>query len=134
VRPPEADPARLPSLDGLDGLDEGELENLALDLLDRSGLLPSGTRTEMRARMRVFAANTRAYVSHRPRPFSGRTVLIRAAGTVETDDSAAWRAVAPRLEVVTVPGDHYTLLQVPHLDALTAALRDSLHGEQKEGS
>ncbi len=131
VRPPEADPARLPSLDGLD---EGELEDLALDLLDRSGLLPSGTRTEMRARMRVFAANTRAYVSHRPQPFSGRTVLIRAAGTVETADPAAWRAVAPRLEVVTVPGDHYTLLQVPHLDALTAALRDSLRGEQKEGS
>jgi amino acid adenylation domain-containing protein len=124
VRPPTVDPA------SLRGLDDEELEELALDVMEGSDLLTSGTRGEMRERIRVFAANTRAYLSHQPQRFSGRTVLIRAADTAKTTDPAPWRAVAPRLDIVTVPGNHYTMLQAPHLDALATALHDITHTER----
>nr|WP_281390543.1 amino acid adenylation domain-containing protein [Sphaerisporangium rubeum] len=119
VRPPDLDP------ESFRHLARDALEEQALAVLDRAGLVPDGTHDELRTRMRLFAGNTRAMFTHRPRRFPGRLVLISAAASTATD-VAAWRHLSPEFEHRTVPGDHYSMLQPPHLEELAAVLRDCL--------
>jgi amino acid adenylation domain-containing protein len=116
-------------LDAAGGLGGRDLEDLALDVLARAGLAPSDSHEDLRTRMRVFAGNVRHHAGHRPRPFDGPLLLVTAQGNPETADAAArWRAVAPHLEHVAVPGDHYSVLRPPHVDAVAAAVRRRLGG------
>ncbi|MGC5016361.1 alpha/beta fold hydrolase, partial [Streptosporangium sp. DT93] len=119
VRPPDVDPEPFRHL-AWDALEER-----ALAVLDDAGLLLSGTRDELRTRMRVFGTNTRAALSYRQREYPGRLVLISAAGHAAAD-LARWRALSPAFEHRTVSGDHYSMLQPPHLNELAGVLRDCL--------
>ncbi|MEH1030101.1 amino acid adenylation domain-containing protein, partial [Micromonospora profundi] len=111
----------------LEGLDRDALEEAALDVLDKAGLVPDGLRDEVRLRMRAFSTNVAALHAHRPRRYDGPVTLIRTAdGADRADDDATWQALCPRLGRRTVPGDHYTMLRPPHLAALATAVRDAL--------
>jgi len=121
VAPPGIDPR------AVRGLDREALEEFTLDVLDRAGLVPAGLHDEVRMRMRAFGTNVRALHTHRPRPYHGPVTLIRTADGPDTD-SATWRALCPRLDRRTVPGDHYTMLRPPHLAALATAVREALRG------
>ena len=60
---------------------------------------------------------------YRPGGYGGRAVVLWAADDPPLSDAdrQIWRAIAPRLTVQPVPGDHASLL-VDHLGALAAAL------------
>ena len=109
---------------------------LALDrvhaYLGDAGLLPAGSLSpEAFARLwAVYRAGIHALDRYAPRslPASvGRLVQIDAGDEPGHELRATWAELcAGGHEVLTLPGDHYTLLQAPHRDALIAALRRHL--------
>jgi thioesterase domain-containing protein len=113
-------------LDALRGLDRHTLDNLALDVLAQAGLAPPDTHDDLRTRMRAFATNIAHYAAYRPRDYLGRLVLITARDNGPTSDVSAWKAHAPDLEHITVPGDHFSMLRPPHVDELAAIVRQVL--------
>ncbi|MBF6055962.1 amino acid adenylation domain-containing protein, partial [Streptomyces eurocidicus] len=121
---PAADLERL----GAAPADERTDELLAL--LERTGLIPTGVREEVRTRVAVFLANSRAFHTHRPTPYDGPVTLLSAGA--ELDDQAdRWREFATGgLDHHVVPGTHHTMLQHPHLPALARTLRRVL-GDEK---
>ncbi len=72
---------------------------------------------------RVFQANLAAWHAYAPGPYRGRLTLLRAAGTPGELADNGWRGVCGHaLTVQTVPGDHYSLLRPPHVQALAASV------------
>ncbi|MEU7086952.1 non-ribosomal peptide synthetase [Streptomyces achromogenes] len=93
------------------------------DLLERAGLVPEGVRSELRARMRVFLATTRAVLLHPARPLDAPLTLLTAADE-DNVPVARWRDLATRdVEHLPVPGNHYTMLQHPRVEVLADAVR-----------
>ncbi|MEV0729600.1 amino acid adenylation domain-containing protein [Polymorphospora sp. NPDC050346] len=118
ARPPAVDPGQLRG--------RPEAEQVAAVLAAVADLVPGGLADELATRVRVFTANYRALLRHRPRPYPGRVLLLSAADE-PADDLDRWRAVAAGgLDRRTVPGDHYTMLQPPNLPELARALRAGL--------
>ncbi|MEU8759634.1 amino acid adenylation domain-containing protein [Streptomyces sp. NPDC048659] len=112
---------------GLRGLPPELQDERLLDLLERAGLVPAGIREDMRERIRVFEANTRALLRHRPGPIDARLVLLSAKQQPHRPKTRPWRVLARGgFEYHTVPGDHHTMLQQPHLTALAESLRGVL--------
>jgi amino acid adenylation domain-containing protein len=85
---------------------------------------------QLRPLWTVFRANLEALARYRPRPYTGRVVLFRPQEhqtAVFPDSLARWRELAaPGLAVHTVPGNHYTMLQRPHVTQLAQRLHDCL--------
>ncbi|GAA3507035.1 amino acid adenylation domain-containing protein [Streptomyces showdoensis] len=107
----------------LRGLTPDRQDEALLDLLERAALVPEGIRDDMRERIRVFEANTRALLRHRPGPVDGRLVLLSAQQQPRRPKTRPWRVLARGgFELHTVPGDHHTMLQQPHLTALARSL------------
>jgi thioesterase domain-containing protein/acyl carrier protein len=81
---------------------------------------------------RVFQANMKATLEHRPQPFPGKVTLFRAAQQQKThevsdDPYLGWGAVAlGGVDVREVPGDHAHMVHEPHVAALAAALKACL--------
>jgi thioesterase domain-containing protein len=76
----------------------------------------------------LFDAAFRVY---RPRRFQGPLVLFRSATrTPEYDDdsSLGWKTCAPNVRVHIVPGDHVTMMKVPHINVLVEKLTPYLAG------
>ncbi|MEU3076153.1 amino acid adenylation domain-containing protein [Streptomyces laurentii] len=109
------------------GLAPDRQDELLLDLLEGAGLVPAGIREDMRDRIRVFEANTRALLRHRPGPVDARLVLLSAQQQPRRPKTRPWRVLARRgFELHTVPGDHHTMLRQPHLTTLAESLRGIL--------
>ncbi|RIV41496.1 non-ribosomal peptide synthetase [Micromonospora radicis] len=88
--------------------------------LVRHGLIPPDVHADFVAhRYAVFRANMRAIYGYRPAPYPGRTVLVQAE---QEASRAAWRRWAPAMEVVTLPGDHYSMWTPANLPALAALI------------
>ncbi|HXH09698.1 MAG TPA: amino acid adenylation domain-containing protein [Alphaproteobacteria bacterium] len=80
--------------------------------------------------LRVLIANQRAWLDYVPRTYDGRATLFRARdGRV---DPAEWTAVCTDLEIVDVPGDHFTLLEEPHVRDLAREISARL-GQDRRG-
>ncbi|MFL6138089.1 MAG: thioesterase domain-containing protein [Frankiaceae bacterium] len=105
----------------LELLPEPEREAQVVAMLRRAGAIAPGMEEQISRRIGVFVASGRAHWGHRPRPYAGPAVLLRAAGS-RPDDAGGWRDDAPGLEVVTVPGTHYTLLREPDVRAVADEL------------
>lgn len=111
----------------LRGLSPDRQDEALLDLLERAALVPEGIRDDMRERIGVFEANTRALLRHRPGPVDGRLVLLSARQQPRRPKTRPWRLLARAgFELHTVPGDHHTMLQQPHLTTLAESLRGVL--------
>ncbi|MBB5780236.1 thioesterase domain-containing protein [Nonomuraea jabiensis] len=80
-------------------------------------------QAELAERFPVFAANVRALLAFRPSRVDSRVVLLHAEGS-EPGKLDRWRAYADDIQVVR--GDHYTMLQSPHVEALAETMRDRL--------
>jgi amino acid adenylation domain-containing protein len=118
--PPEMD------LTVLRQLPASQQVDLALDALESAGLASAAVRAELSTRIRVFLANSRAYLAYRPTKYGGRLVLLNAADEPD-DDVERWHALAPEdFEHHPVPGNHYTLLRAPHLSVVAQAVRHCL--------
>ncbi|MFF7023207.1 amino acid adenylation domain-containing protein [Streptomyces klenkii] len=110
------------------------------DLAAREGVLPAdGADALVRRLFRVYAANWRATVEHRPAPTDQDIVLLRAveplpevlrsmhgaAGTRYTDPANGWREVTTGVvHVVPVPGDHLTIMEEPHVADVARAIAE----------
>ena len=108
--------------DGEVNLGRGDVAG-AYRALRRAGRLPDDFTEERFAQLRaVYAANLRGTHAYRPRPYPGDLTLLRARAGLVDDDGGWQRLVAGRLDVRTVPGDHYTMFRGKNLDVLAAEL------------
>ncbi len=75
---------------------------------------------------RTKIAHRLAYERYRPGPYCGRVALFRADEHplhIDPDGAMGWRRFARGdLRVIDVPGDHLTMLEEPHVQALSQAL------------
>jgi thioesterase domain-containing protein len=86
---------------------------------------PEGVSRQQAA---VWDATLRAVAAHRPRPYAGRVVALRARDDRRfvpmLDPLLGWRRlVLGGIETVDVPGDHATLLAPPNVHALAGEIR-----------
>jgi thioesterase domain-containing protein len=90
------------------------------DQIERSEVA-SGLFQEIRSHYKVFRANEAAWRDYMPSPFDGRTVLFRSRdhGAISSLSEETWSKVsAGGCESFFVPGDHFSLLQQPHVRVL----------------
>ncbi|MBZ4419378.1 non-ribosomal peptide synthetase [Myxococcus sp. RHSTA-1-4] len=92
----------------------------------RAGVFgPEVGLARLQALQRVFTSCARALHQHVLRPLSLPVVLLRGTeaevGEAHVPDRG-WAALASQVEVVDVSGDHYTVLQAPHVETLASAL------------
>jgi thioesterase domain-containing protein len=98
-----------------------------LGLVGGNAEMPAAVRARL---YRVFAAHDRALRRHRPRAWQGPTVLLRAAE--QPPDLAllpdlGWGAALGRaVTVLTLPGNHYSLVREPAARQLAQALGEVL--------
>ncbi|MFP2899919.1 amino acid adenylation domain-containing protein, partial [Corallococcus sp. 4LFB] len=84
---------------------------------------------ELRELWHRFGGNQAASRAYVPGPYDGSLVLLRAAEGPEAPPDLGWGTlVHGGLTVHTVPGDHFTLIRPPHVDALAERLRALLTG------
>ncbi|HEV2149654.1 MAG TPA: amino acid adenylation domain-containing protein, partial [Longimicrobiaceae bacterium] len=77
----------------------------------------------------VFRANVRAVAAYRPGPCASDLLLVLAEDRAvpATAESAGWEALtAGTVRSVTVPGDHFNLVQEPHVRELATVLAGAL--------
>jgi thioesterase domain-containing protein len=114
------------------GITESILRIIAYGMWLRFGysLVPQFSST-------VFA-NMLATRSYKAQPYSGRVTLFRATEPWKEDDCGTrlgWEGVAAGgMEVHEVPGDHFTLLEEPHVQILAAQLKACLDQTQANSS
>ena len=118
-----------PEAAGLLGqVDPEELKALLEDTPGAGGNLPPRALAELRGLWRVFSRNLRASHAYQPQQYPGRLVLLRAAeGPREgLERDLGWGALASEVEVLEVPGDHFSLIAPPHVERLAERLRELL--------
>jgi thioesterase domain-containing protein/acyl carrier protein len=119
------------SSDDLRRLGRGEQLDYVLERAIRTGVLPPDIGlSQIRRLLRVFKANLRAMRDYAPGIYPHRVTLFRAgerfAGT-DQDPAMGWGELAAGgLEIYEVPGDHYTMVREPHVQALAERLRSCL--------
>ncbi|HEX2252229.1 MAG TPA: thioesterase domain-containing protein, partial [Thermoanaerobaculia bacterium] len=132
-------------LEGLGGvplrLDTDALRRLAperrlaavLEHAQAAGALPAGAAPEQLLRLgRIYDANLHALLRYRPEPYPGRLTFVRPAGRPAAELAAArWAGLAAGVDIVAVPGNHYTILREPQVGdlarRLAACLADGRH-------
>jgi thioesterase domain-containing protein len=132
----------LPALpDDLAQLDSTEQLNYILEharLLEF--LFPSEGLPQLGRLFQTFKANVRAMWGYRPQIYPGRITLFQAeegtfttgaGATQQPDPASSWPQFSTEpVEVHFVPGDHYTMLAEPHVQALAEHLRTYLDQAQ----
>ncbi|AUX45571.1 peptide synthetase [Sorangium cellulosum] len=130
----------------LGGLHSTQRLQYIFDQIRRSGTASELVDLEQLERLfHVFACNMRALHSYVPRPYPGSMLLLRAseplsflvAGAapptvspeaLEVSASFGWEMYAPgRVEVHSVPGNHFTIMKQPNVKALADVLRQHLN-------
>ena len=87
----------------------------------RLNLLPTGIDMEQLGHLfAVFKANYVALESYQPQPYSGRVALLGAKSS--TEDPNLKKLAIGELETHTIPGDHYSMMQQPHVGVLAQEL------------
>ncbi|MBV6405295.1 MAG: amino acid adenylation domain-containing protein [Flavobacteriales bacterium] len=76
----------------------------------------------------TYGKATRAYV---PGTYTGNVLLLRAEGSPGTPDLGWNKLVKGGVEVRPVPGDHYSAIKEPHVNALAGELRKELHAARR---
>jgi amino acid adenylation domain-containing protein/FkbM family methyltransferase len=106
-----------------------------LESLRQIDFLPPGTgESQVRRLLEVYKANVRAAEAYEPAAYDGDVTLLRAEDGIEegTDPDLGWgRLARGAVEVITVPGDHVTLLAEPNVEALAERLRTCLEKAQE---
>jgi len=92
----------------------------------RLNLLPPEVGIEqMRRLFQVFKANRIAMGNYQPQGYSGRVVLFSASSP---EEDRGWSSlVTGELENYMIPGDHYGMMQQPHVRVLASRLRACLN-------
>ena len=87
---------------------------------------------------RVFKANVQALVNYEPRKYPDRITLFRAwerFAVSPSDPLDGWDALAPEgVELHVTPGNHYTMITMPHAQTLAARLNVCIEGALAVGA
>lgn len=107
--------------------EEAQLRHL-FKLAQRAGIFPKGFNlTQLNHLFKVYRSNNEAALAYRPRACSAPLVLFRAAETLDEelmDTTYGWSRLAEgSLEVEVVTGNHFTMLEEPHVSLLAEKLR-----------
>ena len=87
-------------------------------------LSPEISIEQMHRLFKVFKANLKAMYDYLPLPYSGPTVLFVASDEVS---QRGWSSLATEaMEIYNIPGDHYGILQKPHVGVLAKQLETCL--------
>ncbi|MFP2924739.1 thioesterase domain-containing protein [Pyxidicoccus sp. 3LG] len=105
----------------------GERDAVLRELLERghqTGLFPAELGLEqLRPLFDVFASNLRAVRAYQHQPHDGRLVVLRASEGQGRAPDLGWAALATKgVELIDVPGDHYSALRAPHVQRLAELL------------
>jgi len=110
-------------------LDQASAQNLPAFLAEKIGL-PAGLADGAIARLAgVCKAQLAALGRRRETPYRGPVALFSTNGA---EDDVRWRQLFPRLTVKQVGGDHYSMLQPPHVETLATELKYLLQGGSSE--
>ncbi len=120
----------------LEGLEPDVQLDLFADRLRGADFLPPGAGVEQLGRiLRVYKANASAAGFYHPRCYPGGLTLFRAAGTPVAEEGPlslpdlGWsRVVDGPVDVLSVPGEHLTILAEPHVEELARELERCLAG------
>jgi len=107
--------------------EESQLKHL-FKLAERSGIFLKGFNlTPLHHLFKVYRSNNEAVLAYRPRACSAPLVLFRAAETMAdklADTTYGWSHLAEgSLEIEVVTGNHFTMLEEPHVSLLAQKLR-----------
>lgn len=107
--------------------EESQLKHL-FKLGERSGLFPAGfDLTQLRDLFKVYRSNNEAVLAYRPGPCSAPLVLFRAEETMDdelTNTTYGWSQLAEgSLKIEVVKGNHFSMLDEPHVSLLAQKLR-----------
>ncbi|QSQ14850.1 MupA/Atu3671 family FMN-dependent luciferase-like monooxygenase [Myxococcus landrumensis] len=118
----------------LEALDEGGRLRYLVEHAKALGALPGVELPEMEQRFRVFARNARALARHRPEPYAGKVLFLQAEQLATSPKDAppapveSWGERLSQAQLHHVPGNHYTMLQAPHVrevaDRMTVVLEE----------
>jgi amino acid adenylation domain-containing protein len=109
-----------------------QLEHL-LDRARRLDVLPSDADLPQIGRLlETFKANLQAVQHYAPQSFDGCLILFRADDEDQAlvDSSLGWRELARQVEVQSVSGDHYSILNPPHVRTLAEGVKNYLDETQ----
>jgi amino acid adenylation domain-containing protein len=117
----------LPAPPSLPAHDPDALLALLYQECNKAGfLVPEAGEPHLRALLRVFSSNLRALWRHTLSPLSGALHLLRGTSSLaapSTDPARGWGSFAALgVKVLDVPGDHYSVLQAPNVEALAREL------------
>nr|BDT34839.1 non-ribosomal peptide synthetase [Myxococcus sp. MH1] len=101
------------------------------DLARTTGTPVESSEPQLRPLMKVFTANSRALHQHALRPWLGHLTVVLGADTTDAEEmplpSRGWAALATQAtECIELPGDHYSLLRPPYVEALARLLTSLL--------
>jgi thioesterase domain-containing protein len=92
----------------------------------QASVLPSGVDADyIRRLFAIFRENLRILCAYQPRPYAGQLTLLRASafsGGEQVELTYGWRQFARDMHSYTLPGNHYTMLRSPHVEALARQL------------
>jgi amino acid adenylation domain-containing protein len=103
-----------------------DLAGLTLDrqwqrIAERADLVEGDVAVGIRRLAAVCRAHLAALAAYQARPYQGCAVLFQAVREERRSDRR-WQSIVPGLRVERVPGDHFTMLQPPHVSELTERL------------
>jgi amino acid adenylation domain-containing protein len=122
-------PAKLANIsEQLLSLDEDSQLKHLFKLAEKSGIFPKGfDLTQLRDLFKVYRSNNEAVLAYQPRPCSAPLVLFCAEETMDdelTDTTYGWSQLAlGSLAIEVVKGNHFTMLDEPHVSLLAQKLR-----------
>ena len=100
----------------------------ALSILRDQGLLPSDTgEAQLAALYALFRRNLRLTLDYQPGRYGGPVLLLQAADSAAADSGWSSLCSGP-LELVGLPGDHYTIVSAAAVGAVACLLHARLLG------
>ncbi|HKG79077.1 MAG TPA: thioesterase domain-containing protein, partial [Pyrinomonadaceae bacterium] len=107
--------------------EEIQLKHL-FELAQSKGIFPKGFNlAQLHHLFKVYRSNNEAALAYRPQACSAPLALFRAAETMDEglrDTTYGWSQLAEgSLEIEVVTGDHFTMLEEPHVSLLAQKLR-----------
>ncbi len=117
--------------DNIEQLDPNEQLNYFLEQAKRANLIPPDVGLpQLRGLLQVFKSNIQAASRYVAQVYPNRIILLRASDRVSSelnDLTLGWDKLSSEpLEILNIPGNHYTMLGLPHIQILTERLRSYL--------
>ncbi|ADO71805.1 non-ribosomal peptide synthase-like protein [Stigmatella aurantiaca DW4/3-1] len=116
----------------LETLDEAAQLDYLFERASASGALPGVERSEMEQRFRIFAKTARALSRYQSDAYRGKVLFLQAeeaatptAGTLP-EPQASWGQSLEQVQMYRMPGNHYTMLQSPHVRAVADRMARAL--------